>query len=238
MKNTRQPNGTPSPGEILRWSVVAVGIAGLVFSALQPAFSQGRFSALTGTYKFAQEPAIIEAFHDLEASPQGGDSLGLIQQHATRVVFKNLAQLDRRLKGYDAISWTSNDGSQCLIFINIIHKSAPPEALAALIAHEAMHSDQFNSLNEEVAGWTREAEVWQEMKKQNPALDQIPLGADSLVDRENRLALELAKGSASYDHFVRSQPGYAGLPEASPGFETDPFKNNADRISNNGAANP
>ena len=228
--------GRPTLGEILRWSVVAVGVTGLVFYAV-PAFSQGRFSGLTSTFRYTQEPSVVEAFHDLEDVPEGQNSLGLIQKHSTRVVFKDLAQLDKRLKSYDAISWTSTDGGQCMIFINTIHKSAPAEALAALISHEAMHNDQYNSLNEEVAGWSREAQVWIEMKKMNPALSQVPPGADTLVDRENRLALEYGKGSDNFDHFVRTQPGYAGLPESSPGFETDPFST-VGAVSNNGTGTP
>jgi hypothetical protein len=126
-----------------------------------------------------------------------------------------MAQINKSLKNYDALSWMSNRGEQ-VIFVNEKHRSAPPEALAALISHEAMHEDEFNSLNEEVQSWQFEAAVWMELKAKNPALAQIPEGVNALVDRENRLEEETRQGTL--EKFVRSSPGYQGLPEDSPGF--------------------
>jgi hypothetical protein len=182
-----------------------------------PAFSQNRYHPLTSTFKYTQESAIIQAFRLLEGT-SGEHSLDAILDHSTRVLFRDLRAIDKRLKDFHAVSWTISESSnQYMIFINEKHRTAPPEALAALIAHEAMHSDPHNSLNEEVAGWRREAEVWMEMKRRNPELNKISAGNDPLVDRLNRLEMEYNKGN--FDQFVRTQPGYVGLSESSPGFE-------------------
>ena len=182
-----------------------------------PAFSQNRFQPLTGTFRYTQDSSIIQAFQLLQGTT-GESSLDAIMNHSTRVLFRDLRSIDKRLKDFHAISWTTaENSSQYMIFINEKHRAAPPEALAALIAHEALHSDPYNSMNEEVAGWTREAQVWSEMKQRNPQLSQIPVGTDPLVDRLNRLEQEYNNGS--FDQFVRTQPGYAGLAESSPGFE-------------------
>jgi hypothetical protein len=88
-----------------------------------------------------------------------------------------------------------------------------------MIAHEAMHDDEFNSVNEEVAGWTFEARIWMEMKARNPQLSLIPPGVSPLVDRENKIEDQYRQGSLAA--FVRGNPGYNGLPETSPGFVAD-----------------
>jgi hypothetical protein len=85
-----------------------------------------------------------------------------------------------------------------------------------MIAHEAMHDDPFNSLSEEVESWQVEAQVWMEMKARNPQLGKIPVGQNALVDRENKIEEEARKGTLAA--FVRTSPGYQGLPEISPGF--------------------
>jgi hypothetical protein len=156
----------------------------------------------------------MKAFY-LMKEGQGERSLRQIVHKPIRVVFKNMAEINKSLKNYDALSWMSNRGEQ-VIFVNEKHRSAPPEALAALISHEAMHEDEFNSLHEEVESWKFEAAVWMELKAKNPALAQIPEGVNALVDRENRLEKETGQGTL--EKFVRASPGYQGLPEVSPGF--------------------
>ena len=47
----------------------------------------------------------------------------------------------------------------------------------------------------------------------------IAKGEIPLVDRLNRIEEEHRKGTLAA--FVRSNPGYQGLPEASPGFSSD-----------------
>jgi hypothetical protein len=150
---------------------------------------------------------------------QSQTSLYHIINTPVRVIFKDMKSMNKALSNYDALSWISNQGEQ-VIFVNEKHRNAPPAALAALISHEAMHNDEFNSLEEEVQSWQHEARVWMEMKSRNPALSKIQPGLSPLVDRENRIETEYSKGSLA--SFVRSSPGYKGLPESSPGFASTP----------------
>ncbi|WP_373530966.1 hypothetical protein [Vampirovibrio sp.] len=179
-----------------------------------PAFSQTHYT-MTAFLRCTRENAIMQAFYLMKES-QGERSLRRIVHKPVRVVFKNMAEINKSLRNYDALSWMSSQGEQ-VIFVNAKHRSAPPEALAALISHEAMHDDELNSLNEEVESWRFEAAVWMELKAKNPTLAKIPEGINALVDRENRLEQETRQGTL--EQFVRSSPGYKDLPEDSPGFE-------------------
>jgi hypothetical protein len=182
-----------------------------------PAFSQDGSAArhsLPILLRSTRDEGILHAFRQMENS-QGEASLSKIVNKPMRVIFKDMKTLNKSLKNYDALSWISYQGEQ-VIFINEKHRNAPPEALAAMIAHEAMHDDEFNSVNEEVAGWTFEAQVWIEMKARNPQLTLIPPGTSALVDRENKIEDQYRQGNLAA--FVRGNPGYHGLPETSPGF--------------------
>jgi len=178
-----------------------------------PAFSQTHYT-MNAFLRCTRDDSIMKAFN-LMSDGHGESSLDRIVNRPMRVIFKDMATLHKTLKNYDALSWISNQGEE-IIFINDKHRNAPPEALAALIAHEAMHDDEYNSLNEEVQSWQHEAVVWMEMKSKNPSLGKIPAGQSPLVDRENRIESEYQKGTL--EKFVRSSPGYRKLPESSPGF--------------------
>lgn len=180
---------------------------------LAPAFSQTRYSVTTLLH-CTRDENIMKAFQLMTDGP-GEPSLRRIVSKPVRVVFKDMRLLNKSLKNYDALSWMSNQGEQ-VIFVNDKHRQAPPEALAALIAHEAMHDDAENSLSEEVESWRFEAIVWMALKVKNPELNTLAEGSNPLVDRENRLEKELKAGTL--ETFVRSSPGYKGLPESSPGF--------------------
>ncbi len=180
---------------------------------LAPAFSQTRYT-MTTLLHCTREESIMKAFQLMTEGP-AESSLRRIVSKPVRVVFKDMRLLNKSLKNYDALSWMSNQGDQ-VIFVNEKHRQAPPEALAALIAHEALHDDAENSLSEEVESWRFEATVWMALKAKNPALAQLAEGTHPLVDRENRLEKELKAGTL--EAFVRSSPGYKGLPETSPGF--------------------
>jgi len=202
-----------------KWIRTAVACAaGLLFLVAMlpviPAFSQSRYS-MAILLRCTREDAIMKAFA-LMADSQGEPSLRRIVSKPIRVLFKDMKTLNKGLKNYDALSWISNQGEQ-VIFINQKHSAAPAEALAAMIAHEAMHDDEFNSLSEETASWEFEARVWMEMKARNPVLAEIPAGQSLLVDRENTIETEYRKGTLK--QFVRSRPGYLQLPETSPGFD-------------------
>lgn len=134
-----------------------------------------------------------------------------------KVLFKNLSEINPEYATFDALGWKK--GSRLYIFINEKHKDAPPEALCALIAHEALHQDELNSLNEETYAWTYEAAVWEQMVESNPEIVNI---SHPLVNRENTLRKLFIKGNYTNKYIkkaVHSNPGYKNLPSRSPGFE-------------------
>lgn len=136
-----------------------------------------------------------------------------------KVQFKNLASISPSYSNFDALGW--KDGRQLYIFINRKHRNAPPEAIASLLSHEAVHQDEHCSLEEETYAWGYEASAWIQMKKNNPSLNQIPRNQHALVDRLN--TLEKLFKTANYStknirNVVYTNPGYKGLPIHSPGF--------------------
>ena len=211
------PTRNTTPIFSLHRYIPMAAVTGVLLFALVadefPAFSQTHYS-MTAFLRCTRDEAIMKAFALMQ---QGGGeaSLTRIVNKPMRVIFKDMKTINKTLKNYDALSWLSNQGEQ-VIFVNEKHRTAPPEALAALISHEAMHDDEFNSLSEEIQSWQHEAEVWMEMKAKNPELAKIPTGSCALVDRENRIETEYRKHTL--DNFVRNSPGYQGLPEESPGF--------------------
>lgn len=136
------------------------------------------------------------------------------------VVFKDLGSISKEFADHDALGWKDDNG-KLLIFINKMHKDAPYQALGSLLSHEAIHQDRDNSVQEEVYGWTFEAEVWMQLKEKYPELKDIPPGESSLVDRENLMEMLFRKGqftSRLIEQQVRYNPSYKNLPETSPGF--------------------
>ena len=161
---------------------LAVILVGSLLFASQTARSQTHFSTSSFLH-CTRETSILRAFELMRTGP-GVSSLQRIVDKPMRVVFKDMGMIHKGLKNYDALSWISAHGEQ-VIFVNQKHRNAPPEALAAVIAHEAMHEDDLNSIAEEVQGWETEALVWIALKASNPNLASIPEGAFPLVDREN-----------------------------------------------------
>ena len=105
------------------------------------------------------------------------------------------------------------------VYINPKHEYAPPGALAALLAHEAIHQDEYNSLNEETYAWTMEAVVWNEILKRFPESNNLD---SALVTRENILKQLLEKGNYTNKYIkktVYANEGYKNLPISSPGFK-------------------
>jgi len=99
-----------------------------------------------------------------------------------KIEFRDLGTINPDYEKFDALGWKRN--KQLFIFINQRHKDAPPGALAALLSHEALHQDEFNSLAEETYAWTMEASVWYEIVKLYPeSNDEL----HPLVVRENML---------------------------------------------------
>ena len=134
-----------------------------------------------------------------------------------KVEFKDLSTINKNYSTYDALGWKR--GSRLYIYINQKHNTSPAIALAALLSHEALHQDEFNSLAEETYAWTMEAAVWSELVELYPDYE---LNLDSLVQRENTLKKIFERGNCT-DKYIKktvySNAGYQNLPESSPGFE-------------------
>ncbi len=134
-----------------------------------------------------------------------------------KIEFKNLGQIKSTYANYDALGWKK--GKKLYIYINEHHNTSPAIAIAALLSHEALHQDEFNSLSEETYAWTMEAAVWCELLELYPNYE---LGIDSLVVRENTLKKIFERGNYT-DKYIKktvySNSGYQNLPESSPGFE-------------------
>ncbi len=188
-------------------------LAMFLYQLALPAFSQNKY-AMTTLLRATRDHAILNAFDMMQGTSAEG-ALDIVVKRKTRVFFKDLGEINKRVRDYDALSWISPKG-EWVIFINEKHKNAPPEALVAVIAHEAIHNDPHNSMHEEIVAWHQEARVWLELKRANPRLASIPEGEIALVDRLNRLAREYEKGTL--EALVRANKGYRDLPETSPGF--------------------
>lgn len=134
-----------------------------------------------------------------------------------RVQFKDLSSIKEDYKNFDALGWKKKNN--LYIYINPRHADAPPAALAALLAHEALHQDEFNSLAEETYAWTMEAAVWSEMLEIYPEQNDRN---HPLLQRENTLRQLFIKGGYTNKYIkktVYANKGYQNLPQTSPGFE-------------------
>lgn len=140
-----------------------------------------------------------------------------LSNHPIQIEFMNLATINPMYMNFDALGWKKK--KNLYIYINEKHKDAPPEALSAILAHEAIHQDEHNSLNEETYAWTLEAAVWTQLSDDNPELEKI---SHPLVERENVIKKLFIRGNytSKYIHkFVITNKGYKNLPERSYGFE-------------------
>ena len=142
-----------------------------------------------------------------------------VTQYPVKIEFRDLSEIDSAYSTFDAIGWKKK--GKLYIYINPKHQYAPPGALAALLSHEALHQDEYNSLSEETYAWTMEAVVWTEILKQYPESNDLD---SSLVTRENILKQLLEKGNNTNKYIrktVFANSGYKNLPLTSPGFEYD-----------------
>ena len=140
-----------------------------------------------------------------------------LTQKPVKIEFRNLSEINPAYANFDALGWKKSN--KLYIYINKKHQDTPKEALAALLAHEAIHQDELNSLNEETYAWTLEAAVWTQLSEEKPELQKI---SHPLVERERVIKKLFEKGnytSAYIRKFVISNKGYQNLPERSPGFE-------------------
>lgn len=140
-----------------------------------------------------------------------------LSQRPVKIEFRDLGQINKDYATFDALGWKK--GKNLYIYISNRHRNAPAGALAALLAHEALHQDEFNSLAEETYAWTMEAIVWNDIVKMYPESNQ---DSHSLVKRENTLKKLLEKGNYTNRYIkkaVLENAGYKDLPSYSPGFD-------------------
>jgi len=141
-----------------------------------------------------------------------------LTERPIKIEFRELSSLKPEYANYDALGMKK--GRQLYIYINQKHYNAPPEALAALLSHEALHQDEYNSIKEETYAWTMEATVWADLCRKNPSLRNNKMS--SLAARENILLKMLENANYSnilIKNTVVNHPGYQSLPQKSPGFE-------------------
>ncbi len=176
----------------------------------------GKASAYTlaDYYHCTHDQVIAEALGDLEHSTQKETVRYLIENEG-HVLFKDMRELGPQYLNHDALSVITDDDHH-IIYINEKHRSAPAPALAAIISHEAMHSDRENSIQEEISAWHQEAKTWQEMLIQYPALKSVAVGQCPLMDRLNAIALLIEHHQLESE--IETNVAYHGLPEHSPGF--------------------
>ena len=140
-----------------------------------------------------------------------------LTEKPVKIEFKNISEINQAYASYDALGWKKKN--RLYIYINEKHRNSPPESIAALLAHEAIHQDEYNSLNEETYAWTLEAAVWTQLTEENPALEKI---SHPLVERENVIKQLFVRGDYTSKYiykFVVTNKGYQNLPERSYGFE-------------------
>ena len=173
--------------------------------------------------KITKEDRIIEALELLKNTVGKFSYEAILKKNLTHkpmvIKFKELSEINPQYASFDALGW--RQGGKLNIYINAKHADAPAAAIAALLAHEALHQDEFDSLNEETYAWTMEASVWTQLCDQQPNVSKIN---HPLVTRENMLKQLFEKGNYSSKYIkksVFSNPSYSKLPVRSPGFEED-----------------
>lgn len=185
----------------------------LVSLMLPGAYARNAYT-LGDYYHCTRDEPLVQALAILDHSPMR-EAVEKIMSHQTRLMFKNMRELGKAYQTHDALSIITESG-QHLVFISDRHRDAPPPALAAIIAHEAIHHDTENSIQEEIVGWSREAQAWQHMLSRYPTLKEIPNGKFPLVDRQNAIAV-LQQQNRLVDE-IQKNVAYKDLPQRSTGF--------------------
>ena len=178
---------------------------------------------ITPGYKDVGNDAVFYVALDMLKDTEGMFSRNAIlgnnlSQRPVKIEFRNLGDINKDYATFDALGWKK--GKKLYIYINSKHQNAPAGAIAALLAHEALHQDEYNSLAEETYAWTMEAVVWNDIVKLYPESNQEE---HALVTRENTLKKLLEKGNYTNRYIkkaVLQNEGYKNLPSYSPGFDS------------------
>ncbi len=184
-------------------------------------YTQEYINSISDEYKNVSNEQIFHVALDMLKDTSGEFSrkalLGYnVTQMPVKVMFKDLSEINEAYASFDAVGWKKK--GRLYVYINPKHEYAPPGALAALLAHEALHQDEYNSLSEETYAWTMEAIVWTEILKRYPESNNLE---SALVTRENVLKQLLEKGNHTNKYIkktVFANEGYKNLPLTSPGF--------------------
>ena len=184
-------------------------------------YTQQYIDSISDEYKEISNEQLFHVALDMLKDTSGEFSrkalLGYnITQKPVKVMFKDLTEINEAYSSFDAVGWKKR--GRLYVYINPKHEYAPPGALAALLAHEALHQDEYNSLSEETYAWTMEAIVWNEILKRYPESNNLE---SALVTRENILKQLLEKGNHTNKYIkktVYANDGYKNLPLTSPGF--------------------
>lgn len=195
----------------------------IVKSQYPKKYTQAYIMEIKDTYKEIGKDEVLYVALDMLKGTNGEFSrqavLGKnLSSKPMKVEFKDLGTINPNYKSFDALGWKR--GSRLYIYINQKHSDAPAIALAALLSHEAVHQDEYNSFAEETYAWTMEAAVWCELLKLYPDYE---INLAPLCQRENTLKRLFEKGDYTDKYIektVYSNPGYQNLPETSPGFES------------------
>lgn len=182
--------------------------------------------------KVAGNKKLQEAVKLLKDFPANGSYKRILGKNPTNkpilVQFKNLNYLDPEYKNYDAIGWTTDN--RLYIFINTKHKQAPTEALSALISNIAVHTDEEDSINEQIFACSLEAVVWNYFASKNPELRNVE---SELVKRENHIE-ELYKKSPEdvlyITSMIQDNSAYKNSKLESKGFSNDTFELKIERL--------
>lgn len=184
-------------------------------------YTQEYIDSLSLEYKDVSKEQIFHVALDMLKGSSGDFSrkafLGYnLTQRPIKVEFRDLSELNPAYASFDAVGWKKKN--RLYVYINPKHEYAPPAALAALLSHEALHQDEYNSLSEETYAWTMEATVWCELLKRYPESNNLE---SELVTRENVLKQLLEKGNYTNKYIkktVYANQGYKDLSLTSPGF--------------------
>ncbi len=141
---------------------------------------------------------------DVIAILEGHNSTG----QPIKVMFRDLAIYGAT--NCEALTTKTNSG-KIIIFINEIHKGAPSEALACLIAHESQHHTMTNTKAEEAKAWLKEVSTWNAFVRRDRTVAMV---RHPLVKRENQIARLNARDNGQggeIKKIIAQNPAYAGL---------------------------
>lgn len=164
------------------------------------------YALITKNTEIAAALSALEAIgkNDVISILNGKNSTG----EPIRVLFKDLTIYG----GNDCEALTTKTQSgKIVIYINSIHKGAPSEAIACLIAHESQHHTLTNTKSEEARAWFKEVSTWNAFVRRDRTISMLK---HPLVKRENYIAKLNARDNGEGEgirKIIATNPAYANL---------------------------